>query len=46
MTASDEPDMYQLIYRSRSALAGSDASVESEVQSIVGQSDRNNRGTA
>lgn len=42
MTLSEEQAIYQLIYRSRSALTGSDASVDGEVSSILRQSGRNN----
>lgn len=42
MTASEDQRVYQLIYRSRSALTGSDATIDGEVDSILDQSARNN----
>lgn len=42
MITLEEQGIYQLVYRSRSALIGSDASVDSEVSSILHQSGRNN----
>ena len=42
MTANDDTGLCQLIYRSRSALTGSDASIEIEMSSIIDRSRYNN----